>query len=140
MSPFPNGKNMPETSTQQERKTRAKEDLTPYPSGRAALTSYWSSSITTTHELFHASDWLSFYEPEMRDTQTDIIDKVEVTVDLTNLTPVSVLNDKKPGFVSEILSQTTTAYLRYIKNDENEDRAYANGRSLYLSLANSIIP
>ncbi|MFH1073549.1 MAG: hypothetical protein V1752_00515, partial [Candidatus Firestonebacteria bacterium] len=68
MSPFPNGKNMPETSTQKERKTRAKEDLTPSPYGSVARTSYWSSSITTTHELFHATDWLSFYKPAMQST------------------------------------------------------------------------
>jgi hypothetical protein len=76
----------------------------------------------------------------MRNTQTNIIDKVEVVIDLTNLNPTSVLNNKKADFVSEILNQTGNTYLKYSQNDQNEDRAYANGRGLYLALANSIIP
>ncbi len=137
MNPFPNGYLMPKKSSQFERKTQAKRDLTPDSRGEAFYHCYWTSALVTKHEKFHISDWLSYYEEWMKIAESNI-ENVEVPVTLYNLDSNAVITDKTPGFDIEIYNKTIEANKIY--HSGAEDRAYADGKFAHQVLADSIKP
>lgn len=137
-NPFPLGMGMPPSSTETQKKTQAKSDLTPDAIGRAPRLCYWSSLLTQRHEQFHASDWRdNYYTPKIQEAET-WIETQEEAVTLSNLTPAGVLNGKKPDFHNKVIEKTDEAQAAYAP--DKETRAYGDGKSEYQALANSIIP
>ena len=137
-SPFPLGMEMNPASTEAQKKTQAKSDLTPDAIGRAPRTLYWSSALTSQHELFHVSDWLdNYYAPKTQEAET-WIETQEEEVTLSNLTLSAVLNAKKSDFHDKLIEKTNEAQTDY--NPDKETRAYGDGKDEYQTLADSIVP
>lgn len=137
-SPFPLGMEMALTSTEGQKKTQAKSDLTPNATGRAPRTRYWSAALTSQHELFHVSDWRdSYYTPKVQEAETWIESQEEV-VTLSNLAPATVLAAKKFDFHDKLIEKTNEAQIDY--NPDKETRAYGDGKDDYQALAGSIVP
>lgn len=141
MDPFPNGFKLSKDSTQAQRKSIAKANLTPLGIGWPALlfgsASYWSSALAERHELFHANDYLdNYYTPKIKEAET-YIEAFEYPVTTSNLDP-----DKMREFVYEnfakpkLIEKITEAYDDY--EPGADARAYADGKDGYQALADSI--
>ena len=136
--PFPLGLNMNPSSTESQKKFQAKIDLYPDAIGRPLRQSYWSSSLTSRHELFHVNDWTnSFYKPKVHEAE-DWIETQYVSVTTSCLNPTIVLSSKISDFDDKLLEKTNEANANY--NLGKENRAYGDGKAAYQSLSDSIIP
>ncbi len=142
--PFPLGlNNMDPNSTEEEKKSQAKEDLTPDAIGIPPRTHYWSSALTEQHEQFHVNDWIdNFYTPTIHDEDgfQEWIEEQEEDVTVDNLVPADVLQLKEPDFKSKLYDKTLEANSDYRENDGHELRAYGDGKDDYQDLADSIEP
>ncbi|HEV7406482.1 MAG TPA: Ig-like domain-containing protein [Chthoniobacteraceae bacterium] len=138
VSPFPLGMGMAETTDEFTRKTFAKLDLDPHATGMPSKLKYWSSALTTRHELFHGSDWKdNYYTPRAFEAEA-LIEAEEVAVALANLAPAGVLAVKKPDFHKIYSDKITIAEADYFPDCET--RAYADGKKGYEDLVKSIVP
>jgi hypothetical protein len=137
-NPFPLGMGMSTNSTEYEKKTQAKDDLTPNDIGWPTRDCYWASALSQQHELFHVSDWLNnYYTPKVYEAES-WIEAQEDEVTLSNLVPNDVLNTRKSSFYNKLIPVTKDANDEY--DPEKETRAYGDGKASYQSLADSIIP
>jgi hypothetical protein len=137
-NPFPLGAGMPANSTEFQKKTVAKADLTPDAGGVPPRTRYWAQALTEQHELFHVSDWSNdFYKPKVLEAEKSI-EKTVVNVDLAHLVPADVMNSKTNDFHDELINRTTEANSAY--SPDKETRAYSDGKAGYQGLAAAIMP
>ncbi len=148
MNPFPYGFGMNDNHTQLERKTQAKSDLTPALNSKGEWKppqdSYWSEALVQKHEFFHIDDWLgkkntSFYKDKMHDVE-EYIETYSVAVTKQNLLDyVKVREDVEDEILKpRVLTATDEANTEY--NEDDEKRAYLDGKDDFEALANSINP
>lgn len=138
-NPFPLNPLMPANSTESQKKTQAKDDLTPNQMGVTPRNFYWSSALTTQHELFHVADWKDYYKEYANEAKA-WIDIQEEGVTLENLVPGDVLAVKKQLFINKLIEKTLEANTEYREDNGHEIRAYGDGKAGYQALADSINP
>lgn len=134
-NPFPEGLNM--SGTQQQRKQRAKDDLTPQSDNSVLRVSYWSSAITSQHELFHIADYRNFLAVKLAIAES-WIESQSVVVTTANLNPSGVLAGFSSSFDAKIDEAIDNATNDFMQDAEPRARAYVADD--YTILATSIIP
>jgi len=136
-NPFPLGMDMDEKSTEQQKKTWAKADLTPDAGGHTLRTKYWSEALTIQHETFHMDDWETYVRPRITEAETQV-EGTQIDVTTSNLNPYSLLVDKQADFHNIYLNKTDDAWADFEPGAET--RAHADGKAAYQALADSIVP
>lgn len=136
--PFPIGLGMPVTSSEYEKKARAKADLSPDRNGHVARSSYYSSELVRQHELFHQKDFVKYFTRRMAEMEL-LIESQAVAVTPSCLDPNQVRLANAEIFDKRIRQASNQATNDYNGGDgRDERRAYDHGRAGYEAWSKAI--
>lgn len=137
-NPFPLGYAMSPSSSEYQKKSQAKTDLTPDSGGVAPRSKYWAKAITEVHENFHISDFRDNYFTAALAATESWLEAQEIDVEPNLLDPNEALDSILLDLDDRISSDLEDQLSLFLP--ESETRAYSDGKALYTSLSNSITP
>ncbi len=102
------------------------QDLTPNSTGRVPRRLYYASDLTLRHERFHATEWVNVAQASLPEAQKWLMGKTASSIFGVNF----------------LLVELGKQYMKIVGDKVRpgaEDRAYGDGKSLYLTRSKAII-